>query len=145
MTILSAKELRRALTDAGVEVFRVKDDEVHIAERQHLHLMEAGIRLAVGEPMRVTVTARAQQSDSPTLDPELQFASVRAAIQPLFALGYVETSANARELRSVSDDNRVVDVWYEIVMCLDCATVETAVASVQTALATERYIVASRV
>ena len=33
MSDLNVKDLKRALIDAGLEVFRVRDDEVHLAER----------------------------------------------------------------------------------------------------------------
>ena len=69
MSELNVKDLKRALIDAGLEVFRVRDDEVHLAERQNVQLMEAGIRVRGGaRPAVITVVARAQRNDAPALN-----------------------------------------------------------------------------
>lgn len=134
------KELRRVLLDSGLEVFRVKDDEVHLAERQNLHLMEAGVRIRCGESYGVTIVARAQRSDAAARHADEQFAFVREGIREILAAGFVETGADSRTLYSVSDSTQVVDVWYEITVHREYSDLESMIAGVRHALSIERYI-----
>jgi hypothetical protein len=144
VSALPIKELRRTLVDAGLEVFRVKDDEVHLAERQNLHLMEAGVRIRASEPIRVTVTARAQRSDAPGLSPDALFELVRDGVRPLTALGFEEIAVQSRELYSVSDNNQVLDVWYEVTLGQSFETLDDAIGTTRRVLAVERYITPAR-
>lgn len=144
MSALPIKELRRSLVDAGLEVFRVKDDEVHLAERQNLHLMEAGVRIRASEPIRVTVTARAQRSDAPGLSPDALFELVRDGVRPLTALGFEEIAVQSRELFSVSDNSQVLDVWYEVTLGQSFETLDDAIGTTRRVLAVERYITPAR-
>jgi hypothetical protein len=141
---LPVKELRKALVDAGFEVFRVKDDEVHLAERQNLHLMDAGVRIRASAPLRVTVTARAQRSDAPGMDPDGFFALVRQGVRPLSEQGYQEHAVQSRELHSVSDANQVLDVWYEVTLVRSFDSVADAIEAARSALTVERYFVPAR-
>lgn len=134
------KELRRVLVENGLEVFRVKDDEVHLAERQNLHLMEAGVRIRCGEQYSVTVVARAQRSDSPSRQAETQFSLVRSGIQRLLDAGFVETNAESRTLHSVSDASQVVDVWYEITVVGQFDDFDAMLKHVKLAMSLDRYI-----
>jgi hypothetical protein len=144
VTALAVKELRKALVDAGLEVFRVKDDEVHLAERQNLHLMEAGVRVKASQPLRVTVIARAQRSDAPSLTADALFDLVRDGVRALSEAGYEELQAQSRELYSVSDAKQVLDVWYEVTFGCSFETVEAAISGARRALEVERYITPPR-
>jgi hypothetical protein len=141
VSAIPVKELRKTLVGAGFEVFRVKDDEVHLAERQNLHLMEAGVRVRAAEPFRVTVTARAQRSDAPSLSPDALFELVRAGVRPLLDDGFEELAIQTRELYSVSDQNHVVDVWYELTLARSFDEIDSVIAFVRRALQVERYVV----
>ncbi len=137
---LNVKDLKRALIAAGCEVFRVRDDEVHLAERQNVQLMEAGVRARAGSAPRVTVVARAQRNDSPALTEGALYEAIRQACAALSSAGYREEQAEAREIRSVSDDH-VLDIWYEVVFVRDVSSMDEAVVEVQRALTLERCIV----
>jgi hypothetical protein len=139
----SVKALRAALVEAGLEVFRVRGDEVHLAERQNLHLMDSGIRVHASESIVVTVTARAQRSDSPTLADERLFSAARAALRPLVAQGFAESTAAERALRSVSDESRILDVWFEVTVSRAFDNVASAIEAARRALEVDRYVVAS--
>jgi hypothetical protein len=141
MSAIDVKELKRALLHGGLEVFRTRGDEVHLAERQNVQLMEAGVRIRGGALPGITVVARAQRNDAPSLAPESFFELVRARSAALSAAGYAEASASAREIRSVSDPNQVLDVWYEVTWTRDVTSVDEAVDEARRAIATERYIV----
>jgi hypothetical protein len=144
VTAIPVKELRKTLVEAGFEVFRVKDDEVHLAERQNLHLMEAGVRIRASQPYRITVTARAQRSDAPGFSPEALFELVRDGVRPLTELGFEEVAVQSRELFSVSDNNQVLDIWYEITLGRSFETLDDAISGARRVLEVERYITPAR-
>ncbi len=139
-TSIEIKDLRRALVTAGLEVFRVKGDEVHLAERHNVQLMEAGVRVRAGADPTVSVVLRAQRNDAPTLGDDRMYAAVRERAQGLRALGYSEVSASAREIRSVSD-GELLDVWFEVTVAIAVASLDDAVSKAVAAFATERYVV----
>ena len=141
MSGIDVKDLRRALVEAGLLVFRVKNGEVHLAERQNVQLMEAGVRVLAGDTPAVTVVVRAQRSDSPQKSPEVLLAIVRAQTAPLRDAGYIELEAASREIRSVSDPHQVVDVWHELTLRRPVTTREEAVTQAIFAMGTERYVV----
>lgn len=144
MPDLNVKDLKQALIGAGLEVFRVRDDEVHLAERQNVQLMEAGVRARAGRVPCVTVVARAQRNDAPSLSEHVLYETIRTRAAPLLAAGYREVSAVAREIRSVSDQNHLLDVWYEVTFTREVSSLEESVTEVQRALQTERYVIPSR-
>ena len=106
MSALDVNELRRALVEAGFMVFRVRDDEVHLAERQNVQLMEAGVRVRGGGVPAVTVVIRTQRSDAPDKRASALLDLVRDRAAGLIAAGYTEIQAVSREIHSVSDPVR---------------------------------------
>lgn len=140
MTTTDVKSLKRALSAAGLEVFRTRGDEVHLAERQNMHLMEAGVRVRAGSSPAVTIVVRAQRNDAPALSPESLFDVVRAKTHALREAGYAEAEASAREIRSVSDASQLLDVWYEVTLTRSVASLDEAVEEARRAMAAERYV-----
>lgn len=107
--------VRRALTDAGIEIYRAESEEILVAERIRLHLMDSGVRVRVGAGHRVTVTVRSQRSDFPTASSGELFSKVRAAMaDPIVARGFSEVREYVREITDPVDASRVLDVWYEL-------------------------------
>ena len=137
---IDVKELKRALVAAGLEVFRVRGHEVHLAERQNLHLMEARVQVAGGTTPSVTVVVHAQRSDAPKLAPNSMLALVREHAAALTKCGYEEIDAKPREICSVND-GAVLDVWYEVTFRRAVATLEEAVSEAQRVFAVERYVI----
>lgn len=140
MDAIDVKTLRKALVGAGLEVFRVRGDEVHLAERQNVQLMEAGVRVRGGTEPAVTVTARSQRADAPTLSEDAMLAMVRDRNRGLVDAGYAEVGSRRDEIRSVSDPNLVLDVWFLVEYRRDVASLDEAVAEAQRAMAAERYV-----
>lgn len=139
--VIDVKELKRALHAGGLEVFRTRGDEVHLAERQNVQLMEAGVRVRGGASPAVTVVARAQRNDAPAVPPDGLFDLVRQRSASLRDAGYVELEAAAREIRSVSDTSQLTDVWYEVTWSRPVADIAEAVAEARRAMSAERYVV----
>ena len=137
---IDVKELKRALVATGLEVFRVRGNEVHLAERQNLHLMEARVQVAGGGAPTVTVVLHAQRSDAPKMDPKSLLNIVRERAEVLKRDGYEEVDAKPREICSVND-GAVLDVWYEVTLRREVSTLDEAVAEAQRVFSVERYVV----
>lgn len=140
MDEINVKDLKKALVAAGLEVFRVRGDEVHLAERQNIQLMEAGVKVLAGASPSVMITARAQRNDAPNLAADSLFDLVRDHTRTLVDHGYNEIATFTREIRSVSD-SALLDVWFEVTLSRPVGSIDEAVREAQTAISTERYIV----
>jgi hypothetical protein len=137
---IDVKELKRALVATGLEVFRVRGNEVHLAERQNLHLMEARVQVAGGGAPAVTVVLHAQRSDAPKMDPASLLDAVRERAEGLRRDGYEEVDARPREICSVSD-GAVLDVWYEVTLRRGVSSLDEAVSEAQRVISVDRYII----
>ena len=139
--------VKQALVAAGVEIYRTRPDELQIAERIRLHIMDSGVRVAFrvdGEALdesTVVFTARAQRSDFPNESPEQLFAKVRGAIgSAAAARGYAEVGSGSTEVKDPVDANKVLDVWHEVTFARAVDSIEAAVDEVRWALSQEKYI-----
>ena len=138
--MIDVKELQKALVDTGLEVFRVRGDEVHLAERQNLHLMEARVKIAGGGSPAVTVVLHAQRSDAPKLPADGMFRVLREHAEVLTRDGYEEIAADPREICSVND-GAVLDVWYEVTLRRGVGSLDEAVREARRVIGTERYVI----
>jgi hypothetical protein len=150
------KQLKADLTSAGIEIYRTKKTEIHIAERIRLHIMDSGVRLQVldtgagedspassptGERLRVVFTARSQRSDFPDTAPEVLFEKVRAAVgPPATARGFAELSAGTIEVTDPMDAARILDVWHEVTYQKEADGTNEALDEIRWALGVERYV-----
>ena len=133
--------IKEALVDAGIEIYRASDTEIQIAERVRLHIMDSGVRLQVGLPIRVLFTARSQKSDFPNEAPEHLFGRVRQAIGDTAGRrGYVEASADTVEVKDPVDQSRILDVWHEVTYEKVIEESDDAIDEVRWALAVEKYV-----
>jgi len=113
--LANLESVRGALLEAGLEVFRVQEQSVHLAERVRSHLMDAGVRVRCARELGVDVTVRVQSSDFPTEAPDALFDRVRGAVGAAAnSNGFRETEARPREIRDPVDASRLLDVWYEL-------------------------------
>lgn len=115
MTAPTIEVARAAITNGGLEVFRVKDETIQLAERVRSHLMDAGVSVSFGEQPSVQFIVRAQNSDFPGCAPEEMFGRVRHAVAgSAAARGFTESDQRCRQIHDPVDDSRVLDVWYEL-------------------------------
>lgn len=140
MDSIDVKLLKRALEAAGLEVFRTRSEEVHLAERHNLQLMEARVLVRAGTSPAVTVVVHAQRNDAPHLGDDALFALVRARVEGLLARGYTEHHAAARGITSVSDPQHLLDTWFEVTLVRPVGSLDEAVDEARAAFAAERYI-----
>lgn len=111
----SLQQLRRALSEAGFEVYRTRGHEIHLAERpRENQIMDAGVIVTVGTPFIVTFTVRAQKSDFPGEDKTSLLHRARILADRCLSRGYAENDARERMLLDPGDHATVLDVWYEV-------------------------------
>lgn len=108
-------DVKRALIEAGLEVYRTRGEEVQIADRVRENLiMDSGVSLAAGSSLRVGFIVRAQRSDFPS-DPIADlFARARALASDAAARGFVESETRVSDLNDPGDPSRTLDTWYEV-------------------------------
>ncbi len=151
IVVLSMKavaELKRALSAAGVLVFRTRGSEVLLAERARDNLLlEAHVLVRVVEPeaesphYTVVVSARAQASDFPADDEPTRLGRARSLASALEAAGFVAVGEGARPLHHPSDAAVLLDVSHEVVLERSVSTLGEAVEVALGALALPRLAV----
>ncbi|MCC6557676.1 MAG: hypothetical protein IT372_32385 [Polyangiaceae bacterium] len=131
-------EIKKALRDAGFEIYRTRGDVVFIAERVRENLlMDAGIFVDAQHPT-VGFVVRAQRSDFPGAAEEQLFERARRLAEPALARGYAEAGAHVREVRDPGDGDRTLDTWCEVQLERRVDSVESAIGEVGFALSIER-------
>jgi hypothetical protein len=137
------QQVKEALLNAGVEVYRTRQDAIHVAERVRLHIMDSGVLIRAGDALTVEFTARSQRSDFPHAPADQLFARVRETVgNAARARGYAEGGSRTIEVRDPVDDSRVLDVWHEVTFGKPVHGVDEAVAEVSWALEVEKYVTA---
>jgi hypothetical protein len=134
----TALEIKKALKDAGLEVYRTKGEVVHLAERVRENLlMDAGIFIRAVGP-RVGFVVRAQRNDFPDDAEERLFARARSLAAPAMDRGYLEVVAEVRKVFDPGDGQRTLDTWCEVSFEKTVADVDSAVAEARFALSIEK-------
>ena len=111
----TVQEIKKALVQAGYEVYRARGDEIQLAERPRENLiMDAGVSLVASEPVKVRFVVRAQRADFPGEDEAALFERARGLGRACVDRGYVEFDTRARTLFDPGDSSRVLDTWYEV-------------------------------
>jgi len=137
---LKIQDIKEALADAGVEIYRSEAGQLRIAERVRLHIMDSGVRVLNGE-LVVLFTARTQRSDAPSAHAEELFRRVREEIgERAESRGYEESHAEIVEVTDPVNESRVLDVWHEVTYRKPLTAVDDAVAEVRWALDLDKYV-----
>lgn len=133
--------VKQALVAAGVEIYRTRPEEIQIAERVRLHIMDSGVRISIADPSAVVFTARSQRSDFPHEPPDELFAKVRGTVGiAATARGYAEKSFGTTEVTDPIDAQKILDVWHEVTFTKVVGSIEDVVNEVLWALAQEKYV-----
>jgi hypothetical protein len=131
-------ELKRALREGGIEIYRTRGDVVHVAERVRENLlMESGISID-SRHLVVSFVVRAQRSDFPGAPDEQLFERARKLAAPAAPRGYREIGAHARELRDPGDAERTLDTWCEISFEKPVESIESAISEIRFLLSLEK-------
>ncbi|HEY8086635.1 MAG TPA: hypothetical protein VIF09_02290, partial [Polyangiaceae bacterium] len=86
----STPRLKKALLDAGFEVFRTRGEEIVLAERPRENLiMDSGVRLRLSgdSSLEIRIVLRAQKADFPNEDEGHLFDRVRQLAAPALSGG----------------------------------------------------------
>jgi hypothetical protein len=135
----SAAQIKRALIDAGLEVFRTRGDEITLAERPRENLiMDSGVSLRIGEPFEVRVVLRAQKADFPNEDEAQLFDRVRRLADASLAPGFREAMSYANRVTDPGDGERLLDTFYEITFVKSAPTLAEAVVELKAAVTVEK-------
>jgi hypothetical protein len=138
-TPLTPPQLKKALIEAGFEVFRTRGDEVVLAERPRENLiMDSGVRLKAGSPLQIRVVMRAQKADYPNDDEPRLFERVRDLAANALKEGFVEVDATVSKVTDPGDASRTLDTFYEIVFAKEAGTLDVAVTGLKFALGLEK-------
>ena len=141
MSVPDVPALKKALVDAGFEIYRTGSDEIQLAERIRLHIMDSGVRIRRGDAVTVEFTARSQRSDFPNSDPDELFDRVRAVVGgPAHARGFREKSFATVKVTDPVDDTRVLDVWHEVTYHKATEAIPDFLEEVRWALDVEKYV-----
>ncbi len=145
-------EIKKALKDAGLEVYRTRGEVVHLAERVRENLlMDAGtfLRGAADGPdggrgAHVGFVVRAQRNDFPNDGNEHLFERARHAAASAIARGYRETAVEVHQIKDPGDGERTLDTWCEVSFEIEVGDLDAAIAEARFALAIEKAAVPSR-
>jgi hypothetical protein len=115
MPILTPVELKKQLIAAGLEVFRVQGNRVHLAERVRENLiMDGGVAAVVADQLAVRFIVRAQSSHFPGDAAEALFSRARALAAASEARGYTEVDTAVVTINDPGGGQAALDTWYEV-------------------------------
>ncbi|MCL2447961.1 MAG: hypothetical protein FWD17_03340 [Polyangiaceae bacterium] len=135
----TSTHVKRALVDAGFEVFRSRGDEIALAERPRENLiMDSGVRLRIGDPFEVRVILRAQKADFPNEDETQLFERVRRLAGAALPPGFHEVNACVTRVTDPGDAERVLDTFYEVTFAKSASALADALGELKVALAIEK-------
>jgi hypothetical protein len=135
----NAASIKRALIEAGFEVFRTRSEEVVLAERPRENLiMDSGVRVRVTDTLEVRVVLRVQKADFPNDDEARLFERVRALGGHAIAAGFAEVSTSVTRVADPGDTERTLDTFYEITFAKSALGLPEALAEVKFALTLEK-------
>ena len=141
MSTTDLQRVKQALIDAGLEIYRTRGQEIQVAERVRLHIMDSGVRVHLQDLLTVRFTARSQRSDFPRASADDLFEKVRGSVGSAASTrGYSEALANTVEVKDPVDDQKILDVWHEVTYEKPTADVDAVVDEVRWALDLEKYV-----
>ena len=136
---LTATELKKALQQAGFDVYRARGDEVHLAERPRENLiLEAGVVVLGGESLGVRLTVRAEKVSFPGESDDALIDRARGTAAAALARGFVETATTVRSMMDPGDSTHVLDTWFEVSLVKRVESFEELVTEARFALQLEK-------
>jgi hypothetical protein len=137
----SAALVKKALVEAGFEVFRTRGEEIVLAERPRENLiMDSGVRLRVAQPLEVRVVLRVHKADFPNEDDGNLFERVRKLAAPAVSEGFSEVSTAVNPVTDPGDGQRTIDTFYEITYAKPAFALSDALVELKYALSIEKRV-----
>jgi hypothetical protein len=136
---LTPQQMKKALVEAGFEVFRTLGAEIVLAERPRENLiMDSGVRLKIGTPLQVRLILRAQKADYPNEDDAHLFDRVRKLAEAAISGGFAESQTTVSKVNDPGDEERTLDTFYEILYVKDAPSLEAAIGELKFAMTLEK-------
>jgi hypothetical protein len=135
----NASRIKKALIEAGFEVFRTRNEEIVLAERPRENLiMDSGVRLRLAASLEVRVVLRAQKADFPNEEETRIFERVRKLADHVLAAGFAEVSTSITRVADPGDSERTLDTFYEITYSKAAPALPEALAELKFAMGLEK-------
>lgn len=141
MSILTVDLVKKALLDAGFEVFRQKGEMIELAERVRSHLMDARVCVRAGDQATLSFIVRGQRSDFPSDDDTAAFDRIRrAVVDDARAHGFTESAACSRTIHDPMDASVALDVWHELTFSKAASNLTELATDVEYALSLRKCV-----
>ena len=141
MSRTDLQRVKQTLVAAGVEIYRTQPEELALAERVRLHIMDSGVRVRLAEELGVAFTARSQRSDFPGEEADALFRRVRETIgEAAGGRGYEEESSRTVEVKDPMNEATVLDTWHEVTYTKATESEASLLEEVRWALSLEKYV-----
>jgi hypothetical protein len=135
----NAARIKKALIDAGFEVFRSRGEEIVLAERPRENLiMDSGVRLRLSDPLEVRIVLRVQKADFPNEDDSHLFERVRKLAEPALTEAFAEVSTAVTKVNDPGDAERTLDTFYEITYTKPVPALDDAIVVLRFAVGLEK-------
>lgn len=110
-------ELKSKLIAAGFEIFRVRENRVHLADRVRENLiMDSGVSVLAGRRLAVRIVVKAQANQFPGESEAELFERARSLAAALGARGYADAERNVVPVNDPSGGIHPLDTWYEVAL-----------------------------
>jgi hypothetical protein len=135
---MTTSELKEALKLAGFEVYRVRGDDVQLAERVRENLiLDSGISVR-RDTWIVRVVLRVERMHFPGAPDEALFGEAGLLALPFVSDGFRETERRAMPVTDPMNAERVLDTFFEVVVERAAASLAEAVDLCRVAFGRER-------
>jgi hypothetical protein len=135
----TALEIKKALKDAGLEVYRTRGDVVYLADRVRENLlMDAGTFVRAAGAPTVGFVVRAQRTDFPNEADDRLFERARRVASIALDRGFHESIAEVRKVLDPGDGQRTLDTWCEVSFEKEVSDLDAAITEARFALAIEK-------
>jgi hypothetical protein len=135
----TASEIKKALKEAGLEVYRTRGDVVYLADRVRENLlMDAGTFVRGAPTPAVGFVVRAQRNDFPNDGDEHLFGRARELAAGARERGFREVTAEVRTVHDPGDGERTLDIWCEVSFELEVRDLDAAIVEARFALGIEK-------
>jgi len=132
------KDLKRALREGGLEVYRTEGTVVHLADRVRENLiMDAHVRIS-SETFTVTFDARADRSTFPGESDEDLHRRARALGAPALERGFVERRTFVTEVPDPSNPDLVLEHWYQVEFDKEASGLDAAIEEARFAVSLDK-------
>ena len=132
--------VRKELTAAGFEVFRVRGDLIILAERPRENLiMDSCVALRLSDPLEIRVTFRVRKVDYPHWGEDQLFERARQLAAATASEGFEEVDTAITVVPDPGHGERTIDTLFDVVCATRTPSVSAALEMIRRAMTFERH------